>query len=278
MKRSSFVVTLVLAAFLIGACGKKAEPKAEQTLQSTVDTAQQATKIDSAAIAAKWAETNATPKTEPKPVASNPETKKKAEPQKPEKKVVTETKTETVPPPLVVMIPESTLIQVKLIDSIDSDVHVTGTKFRALLSEPLTVDGKMVYEAGTAVTGVLDNVVESGRLKTPAELSFSLISITDANGNEIPIKTYTIDEKKGSHTNREVGLIGGGAIVGGIIGKLTKKKGGTEIGAAAGAAAGAATAAASGKQDIVHSAGTEAVFILEDPVQVTIKEGPFTKH
>ncbi len=47
---------------------------------------------------------------------------------------------------------------------------------------------------------------------------------------------------------------------------------------AAGAAAGAATAAATGKKDIVHSAGTEAVFILREPVQVTIKEGPFTKE
>jgi hypothetical protein len=276
MKRSLFVITLALVAILIGACGKQVEQKAGQTQQQvTADTAQQQAKVDSAAIAAKWAETNAAQKTEPKPVANNPEIKK-PEPQKPEKKVVTET--EKVPPPVVVMIPESTAIKVTLIDSIDSDVHVTGAKFRALLAEPLTVDGKMVYEAGTAITGVLDNVVESGHLKTPAELSFSLISITDANGNEIPIKTYTIDEKKGSHTNRDAELIGGGALVGGIIGKLTKKKGGTAIGAAAGAAAGAATAAATGKQDIVHSAGTEAVFILKEPVQVTIKEGPFTKH
>jgi hypothetical protein len=179
---------------------------------------------------------------------------------------------------VVLVIPESTAIHVTLIDSIDTDVQTTGTKFRALLAEPLRVGDKMVYEEGTAVTGVLNNVVESGRLETPAELSFSLISITDANGNEIPITTYTIDEKKGSHTNRDAELIGGGALVGGIIGKLTKKKGGTAIGAAAGAAAGAATAAATGKKDIVHSAGTEAVFILKEPVQVTIKEGPFTKH
>lgn len=278
MKKNSLAITLVLIAILIVSCGKQTEQKAGQTQQQdAVETTQQPATVDSAAIAAKWAETNAATKTEPKPVANTPEIKK-AEPQKPEKKVVTETKTETVKPPVVVVIPESTTIHVKLIDSIDSDVHVTGTKFRALLAEPLRVDGKMVYEEGTAVTGVLNNVVESGRLKTPAELSFSLISITDANGNEIPITTYTIDEKKGSKTDRDVAIIGGGAVVGGIIGKLTKKKGGTEIGAAAGAAAGAATAAATGKKDIVHSAGTEAVFILKEPVHVTIKEGPFTKE
>ncbi len=279
MKRVLFAITLFMVVILIGACGKQAEQKTEQSQsQATAETAQQPTATDSGAMAVKPTETTVKPAAEPESPANRPETKKKSEPPKSENKGVVDTKTETIPPPVVVMIPESTLIQVKLIDSIDSDVHVTGTKFRALLSQPLTVDGKVLYEEGTAVTGLLDSVVESGRLKTPAELHFSLISITDAAGNEIPIKTYTIDEKHGSHTNRDAELIGGGALVGGIIGKLTKKKGGTAIGAAAGAAAGAATAAATGKKDIVHSAGTEAVFILKEPVKVTVKEGPFTKE
>lgn len=268
MMRLMTLTAAVFAALLIAACGKQVEQKAQQAQpQGTTETAQQPATTDSAQMAVKPVETPT--KTEPQPKAD-------VEKQKPEeKKVVPETKKEIIPPPVVLVIPESTAVKVKLIDSIDTDIHVTGTKFRAILTEPLrSADGKMVYEEGTAVTGVLDKVVESGRLKTPAELSFSLISINDNAGNEIPIRTYTIDEKKGSHTDREVAMIGGGAVVGGIVGKLTKKKGGTEIGAAAGAAAGAATAAATGKKDIVHSAGTEAVFILKEPVKVTSKEGP----
>jgi hypothetical protein len=273
MKKYSLMFAVVFTAILMASCGKQADQKADKVQpQGTAEMTQQPVMIDSSAIVAKPVETptKAVTKTEPesKPIVEKP---------KPQKKVVPDTRAEVIPPPVVIMIPESTTIKVKLIDSIDSDVHVTGTKFRALLAAPLLVDGKTVYEEGTAVTGVLDNVVESGHLKTPAELSFSLISITDAAGNEIPIKTYTIDEKKGSHTNRDAELIGGGALVGGIIGKLTKKKGGTLIGAAAGAAAGAATAAATGKKDLVHSAGTEVVFILKEPVQVTVKEGPFTR-
>ena len=124
--------TGVVVALLIGACGKKAEQKAEQPIAG-YDGIRHNSRLRS--IAARLPPSGLRPIPAPiaesKPVAKQVGTKKKAEPQKPEKKVVTET--ETVPPPVVVMIPESTAIKVKLIDSIDSDVHVTGTKFRALL-------------------------------------------------------------------------------------------------------------------------------------------------
>jgi outer membrane lipoprotein SlyB len=118
---------------------------------------------------------------------------------------------------------------------------------------------------------VLNEVVESGRLTTPAELVYSLTAIQDMNGSWVNIDTYEIRQVKGSHTDREVAMIGGGAIVGGIIGKVIDKKGSTEIGAVAGAAAGAATAAASGKKDIVQSAGTGAVFYTSMPKQIVMR-------
>lgn len=66
-------------------------------------------------------------------------------------------------------------------------------------------------------------------------------------------------------------MIGGGAIVGGIIGKVIDKKGSTEIGAVAGAAAGTGLAAATGKQDIFHAVGTEVVFYSSQSIQIALK-------
>jgi outer membrane lipoprotein SlyB len=108
-------------------------------------------------------------------------------------------------------------------------------------------------------------------MKTPAELQFSLTSIQDESGRWIDIGTKTIFEKKASHTNRQVAMIGGGAIVGGIIGKIVDKKGSTEIGAVAGAAAGTGLAAATGKQDIFHGAGTEVVFFSSRSTQIALQ-------
>ena len=137
-----------------------------------------------------------------------------------------------------VTMPENTAIAVTLVDSIDTDVQLSGAEFRARLSRPIVVDGHTLFADGAGAKGILNKVVQSGRLKTPAELNFSLTAIQDGSGRWINVGTNTILEKKASHTNREVAMIGGGAIVGGIIGKIIDKKGSTEIGAAAGAAAG----------------------------------------
>ena len=189
-----------------------------------------------------------------------------------EKKQAGKASTEkVVKTPTYVTMPESTAIAIIFVDSIDTDIHQTGMEFRAKLLNPIVVKGYTLFEDGAAVRGVLNKVVESGRLKTPAELIYSLTAIQDKNGKWIDINTYAIQQKKGSHTDREVAMIGGGAIVGGIIGKIIDKQGSAAIGAAAGAAAGTGLAAATGKKDIVHSVGTGAVFYLKQPIQVALK-------
>ncbi|MCB2229850.1 hypothetical protein KQH82_03975 [bacterium] len=170
-----------------------------------------------------------------------------------------------------VMMPESTAIAVTLVDSIDTDVHISGTEFRAKLSEPIVVDGHTLFPYGAEAKGELNKVVESGRLTTPAELNFSLTAIQDAGGRWVDVETDTIMEKKASHTDREVAMIGGGAIVGGIIGKVVNKKGSTEIGAVAGAAAGTGLSAATGKRDIFYGAGSEIVFFTSNPMKITLR-------
>jgi len=170
-----------------------------------------------------------------------------------------------------VTMPESTAIAVTLIDSIDTDIQVSGTEFRARLTRPIVVDGHTLFTDGAGARGILNKVVESGRLQTPAELSFSLTSIQNGSGHWINVGTDMIMDKKASHTNREVAMIGGGAIVGGIIGKIVDRKGSTEIGAAAGAAAGTGLSVLTGKQDIFYGAGTEVVFFSNQSMRVALE-------
>jgi hypothetical protein len=170
-----------------------------------------------------------------------------------------------------VMMPQNTAIAVTLVDSIDTDVQVSGTEFRAKLSEPIVVGGHTLFANHAEAKGSLDKIVESGRLKTPAELNFSLTAIKDANGRWVDVGTNMIIEKNASHTDREVAMIGGGAIVGGIIGKIIDRKGSTEIGVATGAAAGTGLAVVTGKQDIFYGAGTEITFFSSRDMQVALK-------
>lgn len=266
MKNLRLLITLLAVVGLIAACSQQSAeesstPQDDQSSETMVDDA--ADNQDDS-----YVEESVNEKNEDKQTA---DTRQEPKEEKPE--------VYNPPPTKTVMLPESTLIAIVLVDSIDTDLHVTGQEFMAELKEPIVADGEMLFERGDKVKGVLDNVVESGRMKTPAELTFSIVSIINSKGEEFAIDTYPIEEKKDSHTKKQVGLIGGGAIVGGVIGKLTGKKGGTEIGAAAGAAAGTAAAAATGKQDIVHSAGTEVVFALRTPLKVTVTTGgPFTSN
>lgn len=167
--------------------------------------------------------------------------------------------------------PTATQINVTLVDSIDTDEQITGTEFRAKLNRPIVVDGTTLFADGADAVGTLNRVVESGRLKTPAELDFSLTAIKDQSGRWINVSTAMIQEKKGSHTNRQVAMIGGGAIVGGVIGKIINRDGSTEIGAAAGAAVGTGLSAATGKKDIFLGVGTQVVFFSNQSTQVALK-------
>jgi hypothetical protein len=170
-----------------------------------------------------------------------------------------------------VTMPGNTAIAVSLANAIDTDVQITGAEFQATLSRSIVVDGHTLFADGAGAKGVLNKVVQSGHLKTPAELNFSLTAIQDKGGRWINVGTNQIQEKKASHTNREVAMIGGGAVVGGIIGKIIDRKNSTEIGAAAGAAAGTVAAVASGKQDILHPAGTEVVFYSSQSTQIALR-------
>jgi DNA mismatch repair ATPase MutL len=273
MKQKILLMMLALfAVAMLAACSKQSAEKQETGGQNVENTDQSAT--DQTATTdqsqSEDAKTDNATADQDQKVAEKPKSDQPTE-KKPEKKDPP-TKKEEPPQPKVVTLPESSLVRITLVDSIDTDIHVTGTEFRASISEPVVYNGEVLFEKGAVAVGVLNKVVESGRLKTPAELSFSLVSIADRSGQQVLIDTYPIDEKKGSHTKEQVGLIGGGALVGGIIGKVTGKKGGTEIGAVAGAAAGAAAAAAAGKNDITLHAGTEVQFLLRAPVKVTVPQ------
>ncbi len=169
-----------------------------------------------------------------------------------------------------VTMPDSTAIVVTLVDSIDTDFQLSGSEFRARLNQPVVVNGHTLFAEGAEAKGILSRVVESGRLKTPAELDYSLTAIKDESGHWTSVGTDMILQKKASHTDRQVAMIGGGAIVGGIIGAIVDKKNSTEIGAVAGAVAGAGLATATGKQDIFMGVGTEVTFFSNQPMQIAV--------
>ena len=171
---------------------------------------------------------------------------------------------------VTVTVPAGTELGVRLAATLDTGATQADTEFEGTLANALTVSGTEVAPVGSAVTGKVTKVVSSGRLKTPAELSLVLTSLTLKSGKQVPITTDAWSMKGGSHAKRNVGMIGGGAGAGALIGGLTGGKKGAAIGGAIGAGAGTATAAATGKDEIVLEPETALSFKLASDLTASV--------
>ena len=150
-----------------------------------------------------------------------------------------------------VSIPDGTLIEVRMIDEVNTGANKVGDPFEASLTRDLNVGGRQIARKDSPARGRVVEVVSSGRLKRPALISLKLTELTLSDGRTVSIETspYSIDGK--SHALRNVGLIGGGAGAGAVLGGIAGGKTGALIGSAVGAGAGTAAAYLTGKEEIV---------------------------
>jgi len=148
--------------------------------------------------------------------------------------------------PAPITVPTGTTLNVRLTQAIEADAAQAGMKYKALLDDPVMMNGKIVIPRSAAVEIQVTAVEQAGKMKGSDKISLKANSIA-FGGRRYDIVTSYVESKgsgEGKKTTRKVaGGAGLGAIVGGIAG------GGT--GAAIGAVAGGATGA------IVASQGTE---------------------
>ena len=167
-------------------------------------------------------------------------------------------------------VPGSTQLFVTLSDTVQTNKNRTGDRFTGTLAQSVEVGGNTAFPAGSKVNLVITKLVKGGTLKTPPEIAFTVESITLPDGKSYNVSANEFYQKGRSHTDREVGMIGGGAAAGAIIGGLTKNGKGAAVGAVVGAAAGTGVAAATGRQNLVYAPGQSVTFTLTQPLTVTL--------
>src|SRR5205807_2405919 len=140
-------------------------------------------------------------------------------------------------------IPAGTPINVRINENLSSEDSRPGDRFTGVLTQPLIVNGRTAFPAGTDVSGQITSAKKSGRLSDPGVLELMLVSIGNANVSSQPFVIKGV-----SHTKSNVTKIGGGAAAGAIIGGIVGGGKGAAVGAGVGAGAGTATAAATGKK------------------------------
>jgi len=156
------------------------------------------------------------------------------------------------PSPDYYPIPQGTNLVVRMIDSINSDVHKAGNTFRATLEEPVTLSGDIRAPKGSHVLVQLARVKQSGKLMGQEEIALQLRSIT-VGDNAYSLThqfAHIASEGKGKQTAK---VVGGATIFGALIGAITGGKKGAAVGAAAGASAGTAVQLVRGQKVQVSS-------------------------
>jgi hypothetical protein len=170
--------------------------------------------------------------------------------------------------PTKVTVLAGTLIDVRMVDSLDTSKTQTGALFTATLDSNLVANGVVVARKGTTVHGKVTKSENARRLTGKSELQLALVNIV-INGAAHPISTSGFQQKgksEGTQTAKKVaGGAGLGAIIGGISGDAGK-------GAAIGATAGLGLAAVKKGEPIRVPSETLLQFALSVPTTLPVSK------
>ncbi|MFN7996041.1 MAG: BON domain-containing protein [Bryobacteraceae bacterium] len=201
-------------------------------------------------------QSSAAPSPEPQPVQQPAETVPAPPPPPP-------------PPPAPVKhtIPSGTNVNVRLIDSLDSNRNKPGDTFRATLRNAIREDNEVVVPAGADVEGRVVESAAAGRLTGHAELKLELVQLS-WHGHKYTLNTEELQRAGEGRGKGTAEAAGGGAVLGALIGAIAGGGKGAAIGTIAGAGAGGAARGARKGKGIVYPSETVLTFRLQEPITV----------
>jgi hypothetical protein len=163
------------------------------------------------------------------------------------------------PSALRVVVPEGTKINVRLTQAIDVDISYAGQTFKAIVDDPITINGSIVIPRGATATVQAVTVQQSGSMKGSDKISLKLHSLS-IGGQVYDVSSGYVESKGSGEGKKTARKVGGGAGLGSIVGGIAGG-GGAAIGALVGGVAGAAVSA-SGEEHLKIDAETRLQFPL----------------
>ena len=167
------------------------------------------------------------------------------------------------------IIPEGTVLTVRMVDSIDSSRNKPGEEFAATLDSPIVVGDRVVASRGADARVRLATAKSAGHIEGQSQLQLELINVTI---NGVPYETHSgyYEQHGGSRGTRSAETIGGGAVVGALLGGIFGHGKGAAIGSIAGAGAGTAVQVSTKGQQVKIPSETKLDFTLTNPVTVAM--------
>ena len=168
--------------------------------------------------------------------------------------------------PATVLVPAGTTINVRLVQGIDVDASKAGMTFKAVVDDPVSINGTVVVPRGSGAIVQAVQVQQSGKMKGSDKISLKLHSIS-FGGMVYEVTTGYVESKGKGEGKRTARKIGGGAGLGAIVGGIAGGGEGAAIGAAIGGVTGAAVASG-GEEHLTLPAETRLQFQLAAAVKI----------
>lgn len=168
--------------------------------------------------------------------------------------------------PKPVQVPAGTMINVRLTQGIDVDASQTGQTFKAIVDDPVMMNGSIVIPRGASAVLQAAAVQQSGTMKGSDKISLKMNSI-GFGGNVYQVVTAYVETKGGGEGKKTARKVGGGAGLGAVVGGIAGGGSGAAIGAAVGGATGAVMAS-TGEEHLKLPAETRLQFQLTAAVNV----------
>jgi hypothetical protein len=168
--------------------------------------------------------------------------------------------------PKPVQVPAGTIINVRLTQGIDVDASQAGQTFKAIVDDPVMMNGVIVIPRGASAMLQAVAVQQSGKMKGSDKISLKLNSI-GFGGMVYQVTTAYVETKGGGEGKKTTRKVAGGAGLGAIVGGIAGGGSGAAIGAAVGGATGAVVAS-SGEEHLKLPAETRLQFQLSAAVNV----------
>jgi len=173
------------------------------------------------------------------------------------------------PRPQLATIPSGTKLMIRLESTVDTAVNKAGDAFKGIVDEDISVDGKVAIPRGSAVSGKLLKVVQSGRVEGRAELAMELNKV-EVGGTSYSMATKTFSVMAESSKKEDAMKIGGGAGIGAAIGAIAGGGKGAAIGAAVGGGAGTAVVVGTRGKEIKYAPEQKLTFTLSEDLKVPL--------
>lgn len=175
------------------------------------------------------------------------------------------------PAPVDITIPAGTALAIRVDQRISVKTSHAGDSFTGEVVDPVAgSDGSVLIPKGAPVKGIVDAAHKRGRFKGASLLELRLTSLT-LNGEEYPLQTHDLAERKKGKGKRTAAMIGGGAGLGMLVGGVASGGVGLLVGGLAGGGAGAAGAGLTGNRDLDIPAETVVQFKLAEDLVVQQK-------